>query len=1066
MIHYIIILSIIIVLFVLFFPFKHIFSQHGGADALASDAQQTPPTPQTQPPQAPALAQQQLTDPSLNADNTRNTTILMVSRAFQNGGFIKTWKFVAYRPGIVHLQVYRGKSLVGENIYQITSIGDNIVTIDPAKQISFKKGDIIGLKFPDLGNVAYKEGLENILIAEGSLDYIASQRIYQISTAIIQRNEINHLLVGGSAKNSAKNVDAIIKAYQQIHTVPPDAPYWIKTKLMKKPAKIFCNFSYRKGRGYMLVGSVAPSGEWLKVTGAYPFDPRFSYGDYDVNGRNSTYYRKWDELDYNTVVDNDPQSCSDGGLLYNNDGKYCSTSDKKRLNLIGGINEIMFATGNGKFWTVLNRRDIDEPLGKVEQKIVPIATSANFEGSCDQNKSVYKKADAGSIWLNMGNSYACDTDNMFWGQDGHTKWMAQNDGIQIFIGSSVMQGMSSVMQGMQGSDKKYPHNPSVHRAPGKGKNKSSYNEAQAVCRSLGKKLCSMPQLSEAQKHGYGVCSCGWTDTKNEDKENILGFPTNIDTWASVQANKETSQNCGKIGINTCKSVLVDETTWNNDIADIYCCDKFVYSQDFANLDKAYRMSRVWIAKAEQVFEELYNTAIPSKTSFIAVDTDGSGIGLSVKKIDEHNYSLDPYDKGTGSGNAQIVKGVVNIENGTNAIFMKDIPEFNIKAGVAWPVSTGNTSIVRYGSVLKLQNVNTTQLLIGSNDKYWHAGSSKQQMVFGNTSEAEAESEWIIKAERGLGKVDANGYGDEKAKFGAPIVKGSIIRLENKTTGYNLSSAPIFISPVSDNFEVHLHEQGARGDSNNYWRIETGKTQFWYIDTPVSIVHVNTGRVLTVAGKFLTRQAGGVQVSAIEIDTNRGNNDIWIAKDPVVAPYKADKCQKLINKIIEAREYINAGSPDSARLIKKYRNQYDKECYNVSVASFNNILNPIVAKIDRENKLLNQEQSNYLKLKQEYTNTTNLQLSKNKFKDERNAELQKLLSKCTPVKHCIKAIENNGDVSKQCAKLLPLIDGKITPELRTYIKTLIKDGYSVNNFDIKTHKDFLRLLKLSQIKSCY
>jgi len=43
-----------------------------------------------------------------------------------------------------------------------------------------------------------------------------------------------------------------------------------------------------------------------------------------------------------------------------------------------------------------------------------------------------RKSNNEDPWINMGNSHACDTDVMFWGESGnkgHSKWMSRNGGV-------------------------------------------------------------------------------------------------------------------------------------------------------------------------------------------------------------------------------------------------------------------------------------------------------------------------------------------------------------------------------------------------------------------------------------------------------------------------------------------------------------------------------------------------------------------------------------------------------------------------------------------------------------
>ena len=103
----------------------------------------------------------------------------------------------------------------------------------------------------------------------------------------------------------------------------------------------------------------------------------------------------------------------------------------------------MLATANNVYWVVLDRDALNT---KENKTVLPIETSDNFKGECDPNKNVHMKVlsedqGSGEPWINMGSSYACGNNYMFWGEDNfqaNEQFRNENGGIMIYVGGSFV----------------------------------------------------------------------------------------------------------------------------------------------------------------------------------------------------------------------------------------------------------------------------------------------------------------------------------------------------------------------------------------------------------------------------------------------------------------------------------------------------------------------------------------------------------------------------------------------------------------------------------------------------
>lgn len=1058
------------------------YTQVGGADPPPASE----PEPERQEEQQPELLDVAFSEQQHIAETeetvSRNICYVMPNKQFNIAGIITSWKFTAVKHGVIHMGVYRlvnNKSymIIGENSVQIIDLGENIIKVVPTQQILFHKGDTIGFRFNDsdlvrsvqspqdrtyFHNITEPIGTGQTINFEGE-----TARQYDITTGYDQIYIPLAGTIGSSMNYPAKSAQHILDSYLDGTAVtsnisngdafvnikggkvyPHDGTYWIKGLSMSEPVQIYCNFSLRKGRGYMLVGSVSPNGGWSDIdSGNYPFNPHLSYGQYDPYGRASSYYMAWAKLDPSSILDTNPVSCNNGRFIYDNDGKYCKTSDAKRVNLKGGITEILFSTGNSRYWVVVNRADIEQPLGVGKMlKIDPLATSGNFDGQCDSNKKVYlmgKSNNKGDPWINMGDSYACGSNYMFWGEDGfnqNQEFKNANGGIQIYIGGSY-GGITT---------KKFPHNPTYHTAPGKGQYQSTYDEALKVCSSLGKKICSVKQLKEANDQGYGKCQCGWTDTKKDKKRITVAYPTNIDIWAELQGDPVKQGWCGKPGINYCGFLEENQGLWGNTGADIYCCDIYDFSEGFKTLETPYDLGKLWITELEQKFEAAYGDSIPEGTSLVVFKDK---YGLVVKKTSPHSYILISHPQGKagskGGVAAQIPEGGLGSQLSTEAIFLNDLSEYNIKANIPWSSLDSSLDQITYGSRFKINNNN--RYLTGLSSVTTLVG--KNPIVVGSDIKS-INNDWIIKGASGL-----------TDNHGSLVKNGDTIRLQHVQTNRYLMSTIAYKD--QDGQEIALHNVDPQSDSDDFWRIEIVNNKYLASKTQFRLVHVNTGKTLTTLQKPV--QVGVEQMMKVSATPARDDMSLLTTTDVRQMKIQSDKCKGYIDEIIKARQLLRSGRPMTDDLYKSItilKDTYDTECYKISQNAFNSGINPQLEKIRYEMTELDKQ----LNIYKQY-HTEELQLSEMINKEEniaeaKQSELEDLLHKsCLPVKKCVNDV-GKSEVAKTCRSLTGLMGShEINDDLIEQIKTVRRKGDRIDNYDIRNHKDFYKLAKSTNVNIC-
>ena len=1001
-------------------------------------------------------------DQKVDSADARNVSIILKDRPFTSNGILTEFQYSVASPGKVHFQVYRPTNtdnifnLVGENIHEITELTGQkgSLKVSPSNQIVFEEGDVMGLRFPDEGTVAYRsDSSVKVLAVSGSSQGVGSnitfpstlERSYDLQPSFTVRPKVRKDKLGGNPQRPAESAQAILEYYQKNDLgLPVDGTYWIRSLYMTESKPIWCNFSNHKGHAYMLVASVAAGDEWSEMEmGSFPFNPQFSQGEYDGTGRNSTYYRKWEELDPSSVLDSRPAACARGGFMYNTDENFCAEkADKnKRIKLEGGLDKVMVTTGNNKHWIVVKREDM-LPGNKARA----IADSNNFGDKCSNPRvlTIDNKSSAVNV------SLECDPTYVFWGkEEENVTFMKQNNGIRIYVGGAHKIPKPS----------SYPNNPEHYRAAGRKYRKSTYNDAVRMCSALGKKVCSKSQLMEAVNAGYSKCACGWTSDREGNKRQI-GYPTSGTFWAAKQG-RENPSSCGNPGFNSCGAHEPHKRK-----GDIFCCDKLSFSSDFSKLQAPYKMAGVWLTDIEHEFNKIYGADIPD-TRFIVFNSEGYGV--AVKKTKGEKYELTDYSNGrvpTGlKAKALIDRGILPK---AKAIFLDGLPGFGIRKNVAWP--DGRTSmIVRYGSVIRIKSDNYKLHLDSTNGRYWHSRSSRRRQVYGKFGSVGSGANWLIKAERGLGHINADGSGSENAKFGLPIVNGSIVRLEAKRR--NLSSSTWFREPSTRwGPEVNLASVGQKGDSTEYWRIEVIGSRYLYSNSKFRLVHVNTGRMLTVSNDYNIRRGRGPRVKAISLSTRRNDRTIWRVKPLRLHGLPNMKCLDLVHEMAKMRTSKSLGGSINMNKFKNTEMTYNDKCRKITLHDYNKGISPELKAIRNQNRQLSKVLRELKKL--EDINKSK-KLSRDQKTDNKNrlkAELEKLLNKrCPIVRECVPRIESRSTYAPRCKDISSLLESSkngINDVMIEKIKSVKSTGFNVNMFDIATHKEYPNLVKISNIKPCY
>ena len=71
----------------------------------------------------------------------------------------------------------------------------------------------------------------------------------------------------------------------------------------------------------------------------------------------------------------------------------------------------------------------------------------------------------------------------------------------------------------------------------------TYDDAQNVCSTFGARLATYDDIEDAYNKGAEWCNYGWSEGQ------MAYFPTQKDTWSSLQKSKKNANSCGRPGIN-------------------------------------------------------------------------------------------------------------------------------------------------------------------------------------------------------------------------------------------------------------------------------------------------------------------------------------------------------------------------------------------------------------------------------------------------------------------------------------------------------------------------------------
>ncbi len=945
--------------------------------------------------------------------NDDNRIFILEDKVFRKDGFITQWKFTANDLGTVSLCVLRkmpsGSYVIqGENNHQAIHVGTQIVTPISQSQLSYSAGDVIGFRCKGKNIIGSTSSTgAHTLTAQSttalsvgssvngtSLLKDTSFILYALGKDIYTETNAENL---GSKDKPAVSAQAILDYHKAKGlSTPVDGVYFIrknkKAGKQEDPIEIYCNFTLRPGYGYMLVASVSPGGVYPN---AGNFSSSFSQGQYDKYGRAGTYYLGWADIDRNAIADGDEPLCKSGGHFYNASGKYCGTKEGRKLRVKGGVTEIILSTGNEKHWMAVKREDLESN----KTDIVPVASSNNFKEGC----SVVSNSET---LISMGSATSCNY--IFWGKNTPLDQLGQtNNGIRIYIGTECNTGDKNT----------YSNNPSLQRAPGRISGKTTYAEAQMVCKALGKRVCTKKQLKEARDSGYGSRACGWTSTPRDKYSLFTTNAINIDLWAE----DEKEQDCPTLPKATGQS-------------DVYCCDPYMFS-DFHLLDDKYKAAGSWIATLEQTFNDAYNSYIPTRTSFIVCHR---GLGLAVQKKTETSYVPISHKDGTSPSHLDI-KCQLTVPDTYTAMFLQDITSHNIKANIPWSATDGN--LVHYGNIVKFQN--GSLFLTASRNKYYHETSEdnggNEGQVFGYAHST--ADQWILQPTR-------------DTDMSRPIRNGDRVYLYNthsKSRMY-LDDGKKAAGNVPDAVLITLSTK--YNDTSDFiWKIITPST-YWHKNDSIRLMHENTGKLAQMTTTtYSTKPQGGTTVTAV-VGSNAYDETITY-KCTVLSSSASgsNKCKEYLRKIY--------ATDVTAQSKEELQNQYNKECYNIKQEDYNAGVQEQISLIENKMALLNKETGRYNALynkKKEITDkiAENTILSK-KYK----AEIAILRKKCQPVKRCVDGIYS--ETCRELENILQEASASEAPDIQRKIsKTVSKNQ---NTQDITKHPDFPSYVPNASIKTC-
>ncbi|KAI8645982.1 MIR motif-containing protein [Parasitella parasitica] len=145
-------------------------------------------------------------------------------------------------------------------------------------------------------------------------------------------------------------------------------------------------------------------------------------------------------------------------------------------------------------------------------------------------------------------------------------------------------------------------------------------------------------------------------------------------------------------------------------------------------------------------------------------------------------------------------------------------------------------IIRFGDHISLKHVTTNRFLSSRGGEHY-AGGSQQQKVFSSATLLGDETSWIVLPPQETDEEPGYEVGFEDK-----------IRLKHIPTRANLHSH-VVESPTSGQQEVSCFGNDNESDENDVWEVlqfdedDEQYDDFWRVDQPVIIRHVQTGKLL-------------------------------------------------------------------------------------------------------------------------------------------------------------------------------------------------------------------------------
>jgi surface protein len=206
-----------------------------------------------------------------------------------------------------------------------------------------------------------------------------------------------------------KSVESAVNSVSEL-VGQPSGTYWIN--LNGTPTEIYCDLE-TDGGGWMSFASSPATGGWFTGNTATSWlGLSYTYGTYLPSGDVGDY---WRDFSAQTEVD-----------------------------------QVLFKTGDGQYWIVLNLADLVFPQDVVfytandptNGLLAMVASSGNFAGTAEENTKAYYLYRTGSAtdpYINAGNAHAVGNNYMLWGEthsvgsESHHTFKNSHGGVLLFV---------------------------------------------------------------------------------------------------------------------------------------------------------------------------------------------------------------------------------------------------------------------------------------------------------------------------------------------------------------------------------------------------------------------------------------------------------------------------------------------------------------------------------------------------------------------------------------------------------------------------------------------------------